>query len=622
MLFGTAMNALRSSSLPFLSISVMALLLIAARPIERKTQTEYPDGGAIQLQIRDEAGNESVTDGWKLLLEYGRVDPLQPSLLQKSLPLETSRSISVMVHQNSRLLSLQKLAIESKEGSPLLVLSRKDLDPLRSRARTGAAIAFTLAANTFSFSTIVSKQEDFELPARTRGPGLAYSDADVLDLIRLDDVEDSLLRIRAVTAASEDSYRELIALAQKTPSIDGLRLRLLLDGMAFPAPSLASIRRKLRDLPESPEFAERRRILAANLSLGESLAPLSNRLLMVGLSKVRSLAWPEAEALLERLHATSESNELAFSQVLDRMGGSFEALKPDQKFRMFSLAARSNAPEFASKVGRDWFLNDSDGTVGTALELVRQLRPGPQRDELSKIGLSSTGPVSIAEFAAFWAPIRSDALVLELFQAMTPRIAGLTDAQVLTLVSQKEVGDLRDSMIMVASESVQSFSAEGLRNLFLACSSWSSRERLLATSFPRISAPAISVVAMAIQDLPVETGRDELLGKAAALSKSFSLSDLRAVLLASISQLVATQLMDIGLERLQPLTVSDAVGFSDTFDKTGFASEAFRDRMLLAAAASATDLTRGNLDQLLTRASSDLIRTKITQAAEPRLQKP
>jgi hypothetical protein len=130
------------------------------------------------------------------------------------------------------------------------------------------------------------------------------------------------------------------------------------------------------------------------------------------------------------------------------------------------------------------------------------------------------------------------------------------------------------------------------------------------------------VAAVAIQDLPVEAGRDELLAKAAALSGSFSINDLRAVLVASISELIATHLMDIGLERLQPFTVSDAVGFSDTFDKAGFASEAFRDRVLLAAAASATDLTRGNLDQLLIRASTDFIRTKINQAAEPRLQKP
>jgi hypothetical protein len=616
------MNALRNFRLPFLSIPIVAFLLIAARPIERKALVDYPEGGLIQIRIRDEAGTEAKTDGWKLLLDYGRTDPLQPSLQQRSLPLESSRSIAVMIHQDSRLLTLQKLAVQSKEGSPLLVLSRSDLDPLRSRARTGADLILTPSGSGVAFSTVLSEQEDFELPARTRGPGLAFSDADVLDLIRLDDVEDSLLRIRAVTAASEDSYRELIALAQRTPSIDGLRLRLLLDGAAFPAPALSSIRRKLRDLPETPELADKRRVLAANLALGESLAPLSNRLLMVGLSKIRSLSWSEAEPLLERLHSTSESNELAFSQVLERMGGSLEAFKPEQKLRVFSLAARSNAPTFAATVGRDWFLNDSDRTAGTALELVRQLRPGPQRDELSSIGLSTVGPVSIAEFAAFWAPVRSDALVLELFRAMTPRIAGLTDAQVLTLVSQKESGELRDSMIVIASGSVQSFAAEGLRNLFLACSTWSSRERLLVASYPRISGSAVSVLAEILQVLPVDARRDELLSKAVRLSPKLSTTELQASLLAAISEPVAIELMDYGLQVLAPFTVSDATRFCDTFNKPGFASEAFRDRLLLAAASSATDLEPGNLEQLLVRASNELIRTKLTQIAESRLQKP
>ena len=117
MLAGTPMNSHRSSRLSLLSITVMAFLSIAAHPpVERQELTDYPAGGTIHVRVRDEAGNEARTNGWKMLLEYGRVDPLQPSLEQLSLPLESSRDISVMVHQNSRLLTLQKLAIESQEG--------------------------------------------------------------------------------------------------------------------------------------------------------------------------------------------------------------------------------------------------------------------------------------------------------------------------------------------------------------------------------------------------------------------------------------------------------------------------------------------------------------------------
>jgi hypothetical protein len=600
----------------------MALLLTAARPTERRSLSEFVDGGMIELRLQDAAGSDFADNTLKLELEYGRVDPLNPTRFQVTSSVGPQQKIAAMIHRETRLLTLQALTLRSSDGSAIVTLVRKALEPLRTHARTGATLVFTKTEAGFESKAIVSDREDYELPARVTGAGLAHSDADVLDLIRLDDIEDSLLRLRAVSSASEAFHQELIALAQQTPSIDASRLQLLLDGTPLPAPALAAIRQKLRELPENEDPLVRRNILAGNLALGEKLAALSNRLFLMGLSKIKSLAWSDAESLLNRWHSTGESSELMFGQILDRLGGSFEALKPEQKLRFFSLAARNNAPAFAVSLGRDWFINDSDKTINTLIELLRQIRPGNERDELSRLALLSSGPLSVAELAALTTPIRSEPLVRELFDTLTSRIAALTASQVLTLVSQRESGDFRDTLLLSAAENVSQFDSEGLRNLFLACSNWSTRDQLLTLSQPKIAGSFAATLSEILIVLPVDPQRDQLLARVARMQATLSTKDLLALLMAAVLESTAVDLMDFALVRLEPFKVADAVQFATTLYKPGFASEMFRDRMLLQAAESATDLTRENLDQLLSRASNDLVRTKLSQIAEARLQKP
>jgi hypothetical protein len=608
--------------LPVFGLSVLALLLTAARPTERRTDSGFFEGGSIELRLQDAAGSAIDTGTLNLEIVYGRVDPLNPTRYQTTVAAQSTQKIAAMIHRETRLLTLQGLSLRSNDGSLMIAMDRKALEPLRTHARTGAELVLIKTEKGFEGKTVLPEREDYELPARPTGAGLSYSDADVLDLIRLDDIEDSLLRIKAVSSASNAFYQELIALAQLTPSIDAPRLQLLLDGTAYPAPSLAALRQKLRELPEGDASAERWTTLASNLALGERLAPLSNRLFMVGLSKIKSLAWPEAETLLQRWHSTGESSELIFGQVLDRLGGSFEALQPEQKLRFFSLAARNNAPTFAVAIGRDWFINDSDKSITSLIELLRQIRPGNERDELSRLALVSTGPVSVAELAALTTPVRSESLVLEIFRTLASRISALSASQVLTLVSQRESGDLRDSLLLSAAEVVAQFDAEGLRNLFLACSSWASRDRLLAISQPKIVGSAAGALAEILLVLPMDPQRDILLAKAVRMQSKLSTKELLGLVMASVSETTAIEILDFALDHLEPFKVADATQFSDSLYKPGFSAEVFRDRMLLQAAGAATDLSRENLDQLLGRASNDLIRTKITQIAESRIQKP
>ncbi|MBU6374833.1 MAG: hypothetical protein KGQ59_02450 [Bdellovibrionales bacterium] len=605
--------------IPLFSFLLSAWIGLSATPA-RSAEASGPfnGGGFIEIKIT------GTSIPGSLQLEYGRVDPINPISLELSQKIETTQQIPLMSRKDSRLLTLQGLKVLSSDGKALLQMSRAELDPARKRARTGATLFLQLSADGsgVSYKIAAEPREEYELVAPTSGPGLSFSESDLIDLLRLDDLEDSLLRIRAVSSTSQAFHQQLVDLAQKAPSIDSSRLQLLLDGVVFPASAVTAMKRRLRELPDNLENAALRKTLTQNLALAEQFAPLSNRLLMVGLVKIKGFKFIEAQNILSRIQEGPESPELAFQLALERLGGSFEALRPDEKLKMFSLAAEKRALDFAVSIGKDSFLNDSDKSVGALLDLVRQIPIGPKRDQLTSIAAQSTGPVNVAEFAALTAPIESDQIVLELYRTVASRITALTAGQVITLLSGRPSSAFRDQLILLATVNIASMDRTALRNLLLACSAWSCRTELFKSAFTRTTEPATTVVAEIILVLPAEEARDGLISVTLDLAGAMNTREMLSLFNASILESTAKDLLLRGLPKLAPFTVTDAVTFSDGLYKPGLNADEYRDLILIKGAESASDLSASNLDQLVSRASSDVIRAKVQQIGQSRIQKP
>ncbi len=598
---------------------VCPLVLSALLPAPAAVALEaapYLEGGSIEV-VRELPTPEEAAPG-SLILSYGRVDPLSPTTLEVRQLLAQKASAPVMVLHRSRLLTLQQLRIETSDGGSLLHWSRNELNALRVKARAGAAIVISSTGTR----TELDSREQWELPARSMGLDLNQAESEVLDLIRLDDTEDSLLRLRAITSASESFHQQLIALAEKTPTLDARRLVLILDGVVFTAPQVSAIRSKLRELGDSADQVVQRRILEANLAVAQKFMTTSNRLLMLGLKKLNRLTFSEAEAVLQRLHRTEESTNIAFQLAFERLGNSFDALTPAEKVQLFQLAARKGAFEFAVPLGRNWFERDSDRTMSAVLDLVRVFPPGSLRDELSSLALTGEGPINAAEFAALTAPIQSRELLMNLFRSISPRLTDLKGAQALTLVSQQAAGDLRDQLLLSIVPFITDYQSDDLRNLLLACSTWSSRTSLVENALPRIPGDAAKQVGAILVLLPEEPNRDTVALKTIERSAILTPDALLALFRSLLSRTAADQLFELGLAKVSEIRIIEAATLSDSLDRPGFAIESYRDQVLLHAAQRATDLSSENLDALLSRASSESVRVRIQDIAAGRLQKP
>ncbi|MEN9723273.1 MAG: hypothetical protein RJB38_1259 [Pseudomonadota bacterium] len=584
----------------------------------------YLDGGTIHLQWEPGASVPAQNE-FQIEAKYGRVDPIQPLGVSIYSALASSQDLPLMQRLDGRLLTLQSLTImkaatSEPAAATRLKLSRNDLEPLRRHARTGATLLLS-ANNDFSqfhSRVALSSREEFELPARASAPGLAFAEPDPLEWIRLDDLADSLLRMRAVSSASEAYLQELIHLAQKTPAIDVSRLLLLLDAVPFPAAAITAIKQRLRELSLTTDLEEQKKTLEANLALAERLAPLSNRLFMAGILKIRSLKTQEASLLIERLMTAGDSNELAFSHIFEKLGGSFEAFTADQKPAFFSLAIKKNAPQFALQIGQDWFLKDSNRSVTSLLDLIRALPPGALREQLSGLALSSLGSVSVSDFTSLTSAIEASSLTEALYQALLPRVSDLSAEALLTWLAPRPAGALRDRLLLMGVASLTTVSSTPLERLLLTCSSWECRYSVVRGVFEKLDGQPVSVLSAVLRSLAKDPQRDDLLTEVVTLAKSLSLSELPALFSLSLTEKVAITLFDLALVKLARFQVAEATSACDQLIHPAINADGFRDRILLRAAEEAVDLNSANLDSLLVRASSDQVRTKIRKISEHR----
>ena len=619
----TLTQRLASRVSPLLALLCLSGAAAMSAGCDPKENLPIPESGSIRITWN--TANEETLKTLKLRALYGKVDPLQPVEVPLSREMLKDQSIPVGIRTKLEALSLQALEVVDPNGRSLYRIQRPELDPIRMRsvAPQQALIELQSAADEGLLTGKISvPSENFwELPAKTTDTPIQSIMPALVDFFRLDDVSDSLLKLRWAASATEKFHSDLIRLTSVVPAIDQSRLELLLDGFYFPSTLLEDMRSRERELsgsPDagSPELRERIELLQKNIQIAEKFAEQSNMLIIAGLVKIKTLRFDSGEALLKRLFAGKEGTDIAFQQLITQLGGSFDALLDQEKLRLFDLAVKKKALDFGAALAADIFTRAQDKSMAALIDLLRRFPPSAARDELSQVANLVQGEITVAQLSALLTPIRSKEVLLSLSEQLLSRVKDLTSQHVITLTEQRAPDETRDTLLLMALRQTVKFDNDSIRALLLMATNWTVRSQMCALVLPKIAPLQGKSFANLIQVLPPDGPRDGLVFQGLGFMGSLTPADYSALAQLLVSETSYWEFLEKGTPRLTPFGMSEAVTTSDLLLSRPVA---YRDAFLVKAAEGVTDLSWDNLEELLIRASSEEVRSRIREIAKIRL---
>jgi hypothetical protein len=619
----TLTQRLTSRVSPLLALLCLAGGATLSTGCDPKENLPIPESGSIRITWN--TADEATLKTLKLRALYGKVDPLKPVEVPLSREMLKDQSIPVGIRTKLEALSLQALEVVDPNGRSLYRIQRPELDPIRMRsvAPQQSLIELQSVANDgLLMGKISVPNENFwELPAKTTDTPIQSIMPALIDFFRLDDVSDSLLKLRWAASATEKFHNDLIQLTAVVPAIDQSRLELLLDGFYFPSTFIEDMRIRERELSASPdagspELRERIELLQKNIQIAEKFAEQSNMLIIAGLVKIKTLRFDSGEALLKRLFAGKEGTDIAFQQLVSKLGGSFEALLDQEKLRLFDLAVKKKALDFGAALAADIFTRAQDKSMAALIDLLRRFPPSAARDELSQVANLVQGEISVAQLSALLTPIRSKEVLLSLSEQLLSRVKDLSSQQVITLTEQRAPDETRDTLLLMALRQTVKFDNDSMRALLLMATNWTVRSQMCALVLPKIAPLQGKSFANLIQVLPPDGPRDGLVFQGLGFMGSLTPADYAALAQLLVSDTSFWEFLEKGTPRLTPFGMSEAVTTSDLLLSRPVA---YRDAFLVKAAEGVTDLSWDNLEELLIRASSEDIRSQIRAIAKSRL---
>lgn len=604
---------------PLVALSVIAItsLISACDP---KDHTTIPEAGSLRLTW-SKAGAEFVKRA-SIKLSYGKVDPVAPVALTINHPATEDQALPTGIMFKGQAIALQSVELLDASRS-LWRMDRPELDALRAAASESLQPAIQLESaegepQKISVAIKLPEARYWELPARSTERTIKSLVPVGLDLFRLDDLADSRLKLRWASSVTEKYTDELSSLIVLAPALDLSRLELLLDGFYFPPSIIETMRKRERELFDSndPADADKARTLRTNIVISEEQAGLSNRMIFAGMLKISTMTFDDGFQLLSRLYPGKDGTDIAFQQLINKLGGSFEALLDNQKTQLLDLAAKKKALAFAASLASEIFLKGQDKSIGALLDLTRRFPPGPERDLLSQSAAQVSGDISVAELAALVTPIQSREILLQTTEALLAKVKNLTSQQVITLTEQRSPDEIRDTLMLMALRQTQKFDPDSIRALLLMATNWTVRGQMCALLLPKISPLLGKAFANLIQVLPAEVARDELLFQGLALMSSLTPIDYAALADVVVGDRSFWDFLNQATPRLTPFRMSEAVATSDLL--LGRPAP-YRDAFLIKAAEGVTDLAWNTLDDLLIRASTDGVKDQIREIARKRL---
>jgi hypothetical protein len=567
---------------------------------------------------------KETIESLSLKATYAKIDPLKPQSFEIAQDLTADQLIPNGVLTKDGALALQSIEVIGKKGSASLWrLQRPELDPLRTAAAGGLQpkveiTGFIDNGTKLSANIFLPPQKYWELPIRISPKSLRSIVADLLDFFRLDDLSDSLLKMRWASSATQEYHEELLALAELTPAMDQSRLELLLDGFYFPTTQIGEMKKRERELliSDQPGDIEKLSVLQKNIQIAEQFAEFSNRLVISGMRKIGTLSIEQGIVLLDRLHPGKEKCDIAFEQLIQKNGGSLDSLLENQKMVMLELSLKRKALGFAANLATDMFAKGQDKSVGALIDLTRRFPPSPERDRLTLNALMVDGAVSVAELAALITPLQSKELLLQIAEALLPRIKSLSTQQILTLTEQRAPDEIRDTLMLMAVRQAERYDSDSIRALLLMATNWTVRNQMAALILPKMAPLNGKAFAVLVQVLPAESSRDSLLFQGLALMSSLTPADYAALADLITSDSAYLEFLDKATPRLTPFRMIEAIATTDLL--LGRPVD-YRDQFVIRAAGLVTDLSWENLDQLLIRTSSDGVRARVREIATRRL---
>lgn len=600
-----------------LSAILITSLLSACDP---KDNSSIPEAGSIRITW-SKAGADFIKAS-AIKVSYGKVDPIAPIALSVSQPAKEDQAVPTGIMFKGQAITLQSIELMDASRS-LWRIERPELDGLRSTASNFLQPSIQLESaegqpEKISVAVSLPGEQYWELPARTSERTIKSLIPVALDLFRLDDIQDSLLKLRWVSSTSEKFTDELSALVTLAPALDLSRLELLLDSFYFPTSLVETMRKRERALLDSnnPADLEMARVIRENISVAETQAELSNRLVFAGMLKISTMNFDDGFRLLSRLFPGKDGTDIAFQQLINKLGGSFEGLLNNQKVQLLDLAVKKKALAFAASLAGEIFLKGQDKSIGALLDLTRRFPPGPERDQLSQAAAQVIGEISVAELAALITPIQSREILLQTAESLLTKVKDLTTQQVITLTEQRSPDEIRDTLMLMALRQTTKFDPDSIRALLLMATNWTVRGQMCALVLPKISPLLGKSFANLIQVLPAEVARDELLFQGLALMSSLTPNDYASLADVVVGDRSFWDFLEQATPRLTPFRMSEAVATSDLL--LGRPAP-YRDAFLIKAAQGVTDLAWDTLDDLLIRASTDGVKDQIREIARKRL---
>lgn len=601
--------------------AVLGLLSIAA--CDEPRALPFVEAGNIKVTIVErQVGDPVAVHEGSAVGIYRLGDPLNPESIELTRSFKGSLAVPVAVKKEDRVLVLSILKVRDSKGSVLGELQGDPLRALRLSAKIHSSVEILMdrdgqvAPELKAFS---DPRSFFEFAAPQNFTSIKTVFPDPMDVIRLEESDLVLEKLRYVASATEHWHQALLTLLEKTPSIDSIRLALVLDACLFDSRSTEAMKQRLDELNQAndPATEALRKTLSENLAQAKTYAPFSRTLLLKGLGKIQRLTFDAGAMLLTRVFSTfgssAESAEI-FELVLSRMGNDLNFLTAKQKLAVMDLAVQKQAFDFAARVAVSWFSNNSDKTLKELLDLTSKIPSKPHRDTVLLSVTEVPGARSFDEVKQILGMIYADEVAQKLFESLVSALPELTSVQSLELVSPRPVSEFRDRLLLLAMQKVKKITAAEIGGVLQELYAGVSRKQAAALLMPLVSALSGEGILEALKAFDVRSSdRDEIVLLALPLLTAMGAQDLAALLTLTMSEQTEAKLFDAGLEKISKISVSAAINVVAALQSTGL-----RDRMLVFAATQAEDLGVENLKELLEKASSEEVRGTIREKARER----